>query len=296
MTLVLLGHHAHDHAERLPRGLHDVIVLVAENRKQRLDQSRHVVLLVEARRLRRERPAQRRRRRADARFRVPDAGEHLREEQVVRVGRDGAQDRGCRASRGVRLLGGLAGHRGEQRREQRLEVRRERRARHLGERAERLRSVRVDGGSGQRREHGREDLGLRLEHLLQTLQRGVVRPELREQSWHDGGGGFGAAVTERRVEGGARRVANRRVGVAQRVADGGHDVSVQELLQLLLARGGEHLRESEADALPGLRAAAGIQPVAQDGENLGQHALAEFPHELAQTLPRGLPAVLGFRA
>ena len=60
------------------------------------------------------------------------------------------------------------------------------------------------------------------------------------------------------------------------------------LLEVLLPRGGEHLREAEAHALAGRRLVV-CQPVAENWKHLAQHAFAELANQLAQAPARGLP-------
>ena len=128
VRLVLLGHDAHDDAERRPRRGHHGLIVVDEQLEQALDELRNVVLLVEAGRLDGEYAAQLRGGAPDARGLILQTPENFGEEEVVRLVGDGAKDRGGCARRRLRFVRVVAAHRGEERGEERLEVGRQRRA------------------------------------------------------------------------------------------------------------------------------------------------------------------------
>mmetsp|Transcript_31739 Transcript_31739/g.79721 ORF Transcript_31739/g.79721 Transcript_31739/m.79721 type:complete len:234 (-) Transcript_31739:2761-3462(-) len=168
------------------------------------------------------------------------------------------------------------------------------RARHLSERAQGTSTRGVDGRRRQLGKHRRQDLGLRPQHLLEPLQRHRVGVELGQQCRHNVRRSVRAAVTEHRVERGPSRVAHALLGVAQRVANHGHHVSVVGR-QLVLARGCQHLCQPQAHPLARLGPPA-LQPAAKDGKHLGQHALAELAHEFTQAATGGSAAVVVVRA
>ena len=174
VRLVLLGHDAHDDAERRPRRGHHGLIVVDEQLEQALDELRNVVLLVEAGRLDGEYAAQLRGGAPDPRRLILQTPENFGEEEVVRLVGDGAKDRGGCARRRLRFVRVVAAHRGEERGEERLEVGRQRRAGNLRERPQRRRARGVDRWRRQLGEHGRQDLRLRPEHLLEALEGDVV--------------------------------------------------------------------------------------------------------------------------
>jgi hypothetical protein len=94
----------------------------------------------------------------------------------------------------------------------------------------------------------------------------------------------------KRVEGLGGGHAHRRILVTQRLLHGGHQ-RVHEA-QHHLTRGGHHdLGEADADALSLVRL-VGEKALLQDGDDLGEHALAQLPDKVAQGASRHLPLII----
>mmetsp|Transcript_39032 Transcript_39032/g.79906 ORF Transcript_39032/g.79906 Transcript_39032/m.79906 type:complete len:500 (+) Transcript_39032:1172-2671(+) len=155
----------------------------------------------------------------------------------------------------------------------------------LGERAE---GLGVGGGHGRGGElgdeEGEDDLAAEVEQLAEALQRarGVVA-QLREQRWHHLLDRALPNGLEQRVERHRRRGAHLGLAVAQRNAHRRHDV-VEKQRNLLAIAVGNHLAQPEAHA-GALQRVLLRELALEDGDDVAEHALAEFANHLAHSTP-----------
>ena len=90
------------------------------------------------------------------------------------------------------------------------------------------------------------------------------------------------------VAGARHSPTHRREGVAERHADGRHEL-VHVLLELPLRRRLDDLRETDAHAGASRRVGR-VEASTKDGEDVGKDAVAHLAHDLAEAAPRDEPA------